>query len=361
MATPETAVSAARFRAQLLTSPADGPEQVVDRLLAVQAQDTRAFRLAVRSRSLGCTAADVDAALTDRRSLVVSWLCRGTLHLVGATDYPWLHALTAPRIAPAIERRLAQLGLNPAMVDRGVGVVADTLADGPRSRDELRAALDASGVPTAGQALVHLLAAATLRAHVVRGPVRDGDHLFVDARRWLGAVEPPDEPTCLTQLARRYLAGHAPAAAEDLAVYAGIPVGAARRAFSLIEAETRRVRGDLVALVGDGAVPGAAPETEAELPPPRLLGMFDPVLHGWSDRSFVTAGHASVVTSNGLFRATALVEGQVAGTWGLAGGTVTLRPLRRLPAAVRADLEAEAHDVLRFLGLPTVPLAVEAR
>ena len=169
-------VAAARLNAQLLTQPRGSPEEVVARLLAVQAQDPRAFRLAVRPRSFGCTASDVDAALTDRRSLVVSWLCRGTLHLVQAVDYPWLHALTAPRLAPGNARRLAQLGVDPATTDRGVTVIAETLADGSRSRDELRAALDAAGVPTSGQALVHLLAAASVHAHVVRGPMRNGQH-----------------------------------------------------------------------------------------------------------------------------------------------------------------------------------------
>lgn len=348
----DMAVVAARLRAQLLTEPADGVEEVVDRLRAVQAQDPRAFRLAVRSRSVGCTAADVDAALTDRRSLVVSWLCRGTLHLVRATDYPWLHALTAPRLAPGVARRLAQLGVEPAAVDRGVAVVAAAVADGPCSRDELRAALDAAGVPTAGQVLVHLLVAASLREHVVRGPVRDGDHCFVDARRWLGAVEPPDPDTCLRQLARRYLAGHGPAAPEDLAAYAGISLTAARRAFALIEHETRPVGPGLVNLIKD--------DGGTDLPPAKLLGMFDPVLHGWADRSFVTAGHSDVVTTNGLFRATALVDGRVAGMWRLIGGTVTLQPLQRLSAAVLTELEREAEDVLRFLGMPAVPLNVQS-
>jgi hypothetical protein len=350
MATPGT-VATARLRAQLLTEPVHGPEEVVERLLAVQAQDARAFRLAVRARSVGCTAADVDAALTDRRSLVVSWLCRGTLHLVQAADYPWLQALTAPRIAPAIARRLLQLGVDPAMTDRGVAVIAETLADGPRSRDQLRAALNAAGVSTAGQALIHLIAAASLRTHVVRGPVRDGEHCFVDARQWLGAVEPPDPATCLTQLAQRYLAGHGPAAPEDLAAYAGITLSAARRAFALIDDETRPVAAGLVALSrGD--------DSRRDLPPPRLLGMFDPILHGWADRVFVTGGHGAVVTSNGMFRATALVRGRVAGTWRLSNGTVTLTPLDPLSPTTLRCLDSEARDVLRFLGMPSAALTV---
>ena len=52
-------------------------------------------------------AADVDAALDDR-TLVVSWLNRGTLHLVAAEDYWWLHPLTLPQLATTNVRRLAR-------------------------------------------------------------------------------------------------------------------------------------------------------------------------------------------------------------------------------------------------------------
>lgn len=341
----------ARLHAQLLTTPADTPEEVVERLLAVQAQDARAFRLAVRARTSGCTADDVDAALTDRRTMVVSWLCRGTLHLVRSSDYPWLHALTAPRIAPGNTRRLRQLGVDPTMTDQAVELIIDALSRGPHSRDQLRAKLDAAGLPTGGQILVHLLAAASLRENVVRGPVRDGEHCFVDARRWLGNVEPPDTDTCLGRLARRYLAGHGPAAPHDLAAYAGITLTAARRAFHLVADETRPTADGLMAL-------GSGSDGHA-LPPARLLGMFDPILHGWADRTFVTAGHGSVVTTNGLFRATALVEGRVTATWRLSGGTVTLTPLEPLRRRDLHDLENEAGDVLRFLRLPGRSLVVD--
>ena len=73
---------AERLTAQLLAGPpARSPVAVAERLLAVQAQDPRGFRLAIRARTTGVTAADVDRAL-DERELVVAWLNRGTLHLV---------------------------------------------------------------------------------------------------------------------------------------------------------------------------------------------------------------------------------------------------------------------------------------
>jgi len=89
-----------RLAAQLLTGrPATSVADVVERILAVQAQDPRGARLAIRSRSVGLTAADVDAALNDR-SLVISTLNRGTLHLVRREDFWWLHELTTPRGGP---------------------------------------------------------------------------------------------------------------------------------------------------------------------------------------------------------------------------------------------------------------------
>ena len=48
----------------------------------------------------GLAAADVDRALSEERSLLITWLNRGTLHLVRSEDYPLLHALTTPPLSP---------------------------------------------------------------------------------------------------------------------------------------------------------------------------------------------------------------------------------------------------------------------
>ncbi len=106
-----SALRRARAAAQLLHRPRGGAVEAVEHLLAVQAQDLRAARLALRARAKRLRAADVDAALTDERALVVGWLMRGTLHLVGSEDYHWLLALTAPGRVTANARRLGQEGV----------------------------------------------------------------------------------------------------------------------------------------------------------------------------------------------------------------------------------------------------------
>ena len=343
---------AERLAAQLLSGPAArSPEHVVRRLLAVQAQDSRGVRLSVRCRSIGLTANDVDAALTDRRSLLITWLNRGTLHLVEAADYWWLQPLTTPQLATANQRRLRQEGVTPAQAGRGIDVVVGAVESGaPHTRAGLKARLDAAGVPTRGQALVHVLVAASIRGHVVRGPVVDGEQAFVSARTWLGTPPPAlGREEALARLARRYLAGHGPATARDLAKWAGVTLGDARLGLGGIDDElTDR---------GEGLVDLVARDQSADPPPPRLLGPFDPLLLGWVSRDELIGArpitsHPQVATTNGLIRPVALVDGRVVGTWGLADGTVTIRLWAPLTAAVRDALTREAADVLRFLSLP---------
>jgi hypothetical protein len=343
----------ARLTAQLLAGPpARSPEAVVGRLLAVQAQDGRGARLAVRSRSSGLLAADVDRALTVKHSLVVAWLNRGTLHLVAAEDYWWLHQLTTPQLAVGNERRLRQEGVSATQAERGTAVVIEAVtSDGPQTRAQLRHRLDDAGVPTAGQALVHVLLAASLRGHLVRGPMIGVDHAYVSAPDWLAARPPAlGRDEALAKLTTRYLTGHGPAGPLDLAKWAGITIGDARRGFDAISGE--------VTWVGDGLAAVAGGRKARSLPPPRLLGAFDPLLHGWVSREPFVGKHRGVVTTNGIFRPVALVGGRVVATWGLAGGVVSIRPIERVRSVALDALVTDAADVSRFLGLPHHPVTV---
>jgi len=333
-----------RLRSQLLAGPpADSPEAVVGHLLAVQAQDGRGFRLAVRSRTRGLTTGDVEAALGDGR-LLVTWLNRGTLHLVRSQDYWWLRQLTAPRVLPGVERRLHQLGVGDADRERGVTTVVEALeADGPLARHQLRERLDAEGVPTHGQALIHLLATASLRGHVVRGPMVDGHHGFVSVERWLGRPPAPlDRTEALGRLAVRYLTGHGPGRPEDLAAWAGVTLGDARTGFAEVAGQLSEVDGGAVLRPRRSGTPATAPS--------RLLGPFDPLLHGWASREPFVGGHRAVVTTNGIFRAVCLVGGRVVGTWTLPARGPVIELLEVVDAADRAALVADAGDVVRFLG-----------
>jgi hypothetical protein len=335
-------VIAERLTAQLLAGePAGDPVAVAERLLAVQAQDLRGARLAIRSRTNGLSVADVDRALSDR-SLLVTWVNRGTLHLIRSEDYPWLHALTAPTLLSANARRLAQEGVDPGAAERGVTAIERALTkEGPLTRDQLRERVAAADVPTAGQALVHVMMLASLRGVAVRGPMVGRQQAHVLVRDWLGTPQAVDRDRALAELARRYLAGHGPADDRDLARWAGLPLRDARAGLTAIAPQ---LDGRSDGLVDLARRPGAA-----ELPSPRLLGPFDPVLLGWTSREPILGSNTSAVTRNGIFRPIALVGGRAVATWTLARDEVTLAPFGRLRAVDRAALDADAADVVRFL------------
>jgi hypothetical protein len=307
-----------RAARQLLTAPAPDAATVVRRLLAVQAQDPRAARLALRARS-----EDPVAGLGD---LVAGWLLRGTLHLVAREDYPWLLGLTAPTRTRTSDRRLAQLGVSPAAADRAVAGVVRALQDeGPLPR-----AMLAERMGTAGQATAHLLMLAALRGRIVVSGER-----FALARDVLGA-EPPtalagaDRELALGELARRYLAGHAPATDADLAHWSGLPLRDARAG---------------LALAGRVAAVDEAPV------PPRLLGAFDPWLLGWRSRDHaVPPAHGRAVhPGGGMVRAVAIADGTVVGTWTAPRGVVELAPFAPLEPGVARALGRDAAAVERFL------------
>src|ERR1044072_7841023 len=189
MPVPSPSILAERFTAQPLSGPplAD-PVAVAQRLLAVQGQDPRGFRLAVRARTASLTAADVERALSEDRSLVVTWLNRGTLHLVSSEDYPWLQALTTPPLFTSSTRRLRQGGVSEAKAEKALKVIEGSLADeGALTRVQLRERVDAADVRTDGQAMLHLLFLAALRGGGVRGPMIGKQHAYVLVRDWLGA------------------------------------------------------------------------------------------------------------------------------------------------------------------------------
>jgi hypothetical protein len=334
-----------RLTAQRLAGPrARGALEVAERLLAIQAQDPRGARLAIRARSEGVDAADIDRELTERRSLVITTLNRGTLHLVRTEDYPLLQSLTTPPLMTTNATRLAQTGVDPDTAARAIGLMERCLAEeGPLTRAALRERLERAGVPNLEHSMVHLIFGAAIRGRIVRGPMLGRQHAFARVADWLPSVSPPPRDVALAELARRYLAGHGPASDADLARWAGLPLRDARTGLAAIGPELSRLPRGLVDLARRGRT--------APLPAPRLLGAFEPLLLGWRSRADVLGAHEPRVVTGGVFRGFALVQGRAVALWRLAGARdIEIEPLAALDPGAAAALDQEGSAVQRFLG-----------
>jgi hypothetical protein len=364
----ESQVRRLRQRGQWLveTSRARGGGQgqvaaVATALCGIQAQYAATAALAVRARSSGLLAGDVEAARVGQRAVVLTWCQRGTLHLLGVDDLSWLLPLIGP-VFTRVSRRREQLGLDAATLTRGEAALREVLGgQGPLTRAAIASRLRSRGLALEGQAVPHLLAYAAHRGTICYGPGEGAKPTYVLLRDWLpgwgdGPRGLPRE-RALAELARRYLDAYGPATPQDLAAWSGLPLSEARAAWGAIAADVLAVRVD-----GSEAWLSrsrrAWPE-EAErraAPAVRLVAGYDPYLLGYRRRDLaVPAPHARRVhPGGGLLHPTLLVDGLAAGTWRTnAQGkrlVVAVQPFEPLAPAVRQGLRTEAQDVGRFLG-----------
>src|SRR5207302_66952 len=136
------------------------PAAIARAVCGVQAQDAFAGTMQLRVRSTGLTAAAVDRAVEVERSVARTWVMRGTLHLCAAEDIRWLLGVFGPMNTRREATRRKQLGLDDSVCERGVRVMRRALANGPMTRHESRAEVNAKGSPIepVGQTMIHRLA-----------------------------------------------------------------------------------------------------------------------------------------------------------------------------------------------------------
>jgi hypothetical protein len=332
--------AAQRMRAQWLT---DRPHATVVAVAAhavgVQAQDTGAARLAIRARSVGTTADDVRRAAAGG-DVVRTWLMRGTLHLVAASDVRWLLAIFAPRDRAAGARRRAQLDLDDETTTRALIEIERVLAqESPLSRADLIGRLASRGVPVdpRGQAPAHLMGFAAMSGLICRGPDLGRDEPgYVLLDEWVPPAPPHDPEEAVAGLARRYLHAFGPAGPADFALWSGLPLGTARLAVGA------------AAQSADDPQPSVPARTG---PAVRLLGAFDNYLLGYRD--VLDGRHAArIKPGGGIVHPAVLVDGRVAGRWRLRRDrrAVEIDMIDGDRIAVEPLLAAEVADIGRFMG-----------
>jgi hypothetical protein len=284
-------------------------------------------------------------AREDTRAIVLTWAMRGTLHLVPTADLGWLLEFFGPLALGGFGRRFRELGLDADTRARATRTLRETLAArGPLTRPELAAILGAQGIPVAGQAIAYLVSGAALEGAICFGPRPGSRPTFVALESWLAPGEPVSPGDVLAALARCYLAGHGPAAPDDLAAWAGMPIGQARAGFAAIAGElveARTAAGPVWLLETQAAWLDTAPDG----PLVRLLPGYDSYLLGYRSRDFmVSPDHARRIhPGGGLIRPTVLAGGRAVGTWKLdtlkREARITVSPFERLDPALRPGLE----------------------
>ena len=338
-----------RLAANGLGGPASvPPEQVVSSLLAVQSQDVQPSAWSVAQRTVDGTEAAVERARADGR-LLRTHVLRTTWHDVAREDLRWLLRLTGPRVLAATRGVRRELGLDDELLGTARRAVEAALTTrGALPRAELRTVLAAEGLDLDGRALGHVLMHLELTGLVCSGPRQGARQTSALLDERVPPAPELDHPTAVAELVRRFLAGHGPAAVQDLAWWSSLLVSDVRAALAAL--------GD--AVVSD-VVDGLELWSAADGPPAcgdtgvLLVQLYDEHLVAFTgSKHLVDRGRATSDRTR-PYTGVVLRDGVVAGSWGRRavrqGVTVHVVPTAPLdPAELAGPVEAYG----RFLGVP---------
>ena len=282
---------------------------------------------------------------------------RPTWHFVAPGDLRWLIALTGPRVHQANAYQYRTLEIDDELAARSATVFERALAGGQSmTRVELGRALSEAGIEAAGLRQTYLVMHAELEGIICSGPRRGRQQTYALVEERVPPSPRRDRDEALAELARRYVEGHGPAQAVDLAWWSGLTVHDARRA---LEAAAL----PLVRETIDGRVFWASPSSpSSDLPPARpivhLLPNYDELLIAFRDRTDATdpalpppARIADVLLNHVIVR-----DGLVVGGWRRTEANrafkVELNRLVELDAMEREALAGAIARLETFLGKP---------
>jgi len=335
-----------RLRAQRLTGePFSTPLEAVRWSGAVQAQEHAEAKWSIAQRVRGADDAAVQAAL-DTGEIVRTHALRPTWHFVAAEDLRWIQRLTGPRVHAVNRYAYRTNDLPPDTLARTDAALAGILGDGePRTRPELRSALEALGFETPGQRLAHAVMHAELDALICSGPRRGRQHTYVLADGRVPEAPDRSRDEDLAELTRRYLASHGPAGPRDLAWWSSLTVADAKHGIALCAEALVEVAPGLFATRDAEPAPSAPGGVH-------LIPMYDELGVALRDLKVV---HAADPPPLGELERPVLLDGLVVGTWRrtLTARTVTVQVRRFVPLdeSVLALLRAEAERFGASLGL----------
>jgi hypothetical protein len=326
---------------------------VIEHLVGLQAQEPPNPYVALWSRLIDFDPDELGQLLLDR-TVVRTWVMRGTIHLVTAPDALTLRPLTQPVLDGQLSRHPSAVPHLPGVDAEPVLAFArDLLAEAPRTGTELRAALAAQFPDVEPAALAELV---RHKLALVQVPPRglwrrSGIVRTTTVDAWLGK-KLKARPS-MSDVVYRYIAAFGPATVADVAAWSRLT--GLREVVERLRPRLRTFRDERGRELFD--VPDA-PRPDPETPAPvRFLPEYDNVLLSHADRARVVpdAVKAIDLTVGGRILGSMLHDGVLAGVWANSYAKDTQRATlvihlgTRLTKAARAAVATEGSALLQFI------------
>ena len=347
-------------RHHLITrAPKSRLAQVVGDIGGAQAQVMSFAELQIAVR-VDCTPEDVREALWKQKTLVKTWLMRGTLHLARSTDLPIYTGVLGAYTLRNVNAWLKYLKLTEPQMNKLFERIGGALDGTPVTREELITVVGRGQTAHVRQILKSgwggLLKPAARTGSLCFGPNRGQSVTFVRPRSWLNEWRELEPEAAHAELARRYLRAYGPATRKDFSRWMGMFPGADRAAWTAIEKElvTVSVEGQPAQmLAADLESMGSQARQESV----QLLPGFDPYLMGHTTRDhlFDPVHRSKVSRVAGWISPVLLVDGRVLGVWSHAVTRgkvrVDITPFAPLKPRIVKQAGTKADTIAAALGV----------
>ena len=300
---------------------------------------------AMHAMKLRSEAVDADTAADE---LVKSWTLRGRMHVFAEADLPlYLHDgcryHSRDWMMPSFWNQRPDWALTPQRQAYFSDLIVDTLAQGPMTREALKASCRAAGMTEAEEASMFHPWGGGMRELCERGflcGVVSEEKAF---RLCPPFVPMAQEDARLEQL-RRYFRSFGPASVKDAAYYFGMTQTAVKRLLPQLPLRCNPCRDETLYWLESEHEPTAG----QALPDCMFLAGFDPLMLGYEKKQNVFLPQTylrGVFSLSGIVMPPVLLHGAVTGRWKRSGKRLQITMFRPFTPEERRSAEQAAERI----------------
>lgn len=289
------------------------PVDVVNYMCAMQSQSLDMAKWAIGSRLQKNSRKSIIDAL-NKGEIIRTHILRPTWHFIAAEDIYWMNELSYPRLKPVYQYYSKMLKTEESIIYRYLHHV-ESLLEGCKhlTKQEIGTKLKDSGLELDDNNLSVLLSFAELEGIIVNGRLEGNKQTFTLLKEWVPYRESISKEEALERLANKFFRSHGPATLQDFVWWSGLTINDCRNALEMIKPSfiSEMVNGRECWMAYNIMNP------PSDIDSARLLAPFDEFVISYKNRSeiFDSEHLRKVVTKNGIFSPTIMLNGKVIGTW----------------------------------------------
>jgi hypothetical protein len=293
------------------------PHEIVSWMGAMQSQALDQAKWAIGARLENKNVKDIDEALNTGR-IIRTHILRPTWHFVSAEDIHWMFDLSSLRLRPIYRSYAKIYGADESLIYRTIPVLEKVLMGGKHfTKQEIGDALLEQNVTLDDGHLKLTISYAEREGVLVNGRLKGNKQTFTLLEEWVPRKQTICKEEALERLARRYFTSHGPATVPDFVWWSGLTITECRQGIEMIKSDfiCETINGRDFWIRNDVNVPPTDGDSAL------LLPSFDEFVVSYKDRSEIIEDthYGKVMTKNGLFSPTIMLNGEIIGSWKKVG------------------------------------------